>query len=146
MFTWMDLEADPAGAEIPRAFRPGQRRHAGGRLRPQGAAAQSDRTGNWPRSSARGNLWTRPFTTWSWWAPDRPGWRRRSTGPRRGCNTLVLERLAPGGQAGSSMRIENYLGFPMGLTGSELAERAMVQANKFGASPARGRTGHAADV
>jgi len=44
----------------------------------------------------------------------------------------VLEHTAPGGQAGSSMRIENYLGFPTGLTGSELAGRAILQANKFG--------------
>jgi thioredoxin reductase len=45
---------------------------------------------------------------------------------------VVLERTAPGGQAGRSMRIENYLGFPTGITGGELAERAYVQANKFG--------------
>lgn len=50
-----------------------------------------------------------------------------------GLCTAVLERAAPGGQAGRSMRIENYLGFPTGITGSELAERAVVQANKFGA-------------
>jgi thioredoxin reductase (NADPH) len=50
-----------------------------------------------------------------------------------GLNTLVLERWGPGGQAGRSMRIENYLGFPTGVTGSELAERAVVQAGKFGA-------------
>ena len=49
-----------------------------------------------------------------------------------GLNTAVLERMAPGGQASRSMRIENYLGFPTGITGSELAERAVVQANKFG--------------
>jgi thioredoxin reductase (NADPH) len=54
-------------------------------------------------------------------------------GASEGLRTVVLERLAPGGQAGSSMRIENYLGFPMGLTGSELADRAVLQANKFGA-------------
>ena len=46
---------------------------------------------------------------------------------------MVLERTGPGGQAGRSMRIENYLGFPTGITGSELAERAVLQANKFGA-------------
>ena len=46
---------------------------------------------------------------------------------------MVLERTGPGGQAGRSMRIENYLGFPTGITGGELAERAVVQANKFGA-------------
>src|SRR5262249_36060341 len=45
----------------------------------------------------------------------------------------VLERSGPGGQAGRSMRIENYLGFPTGITGGELAERAVLQANKFGA-------------
>ena len=50
-----------------------------------------------------------------------------------GLNTVVLERSGPGGQAGRSMRIENYLGFPTGITGSELAERAVVQAGKFGA-------------
>jgi thioredoxin reductase (NADPH) len=50
-----------------------------------------------------------------------------------GLRTIVLEQTAPGGQAGSSMRIENYLGFPTGLTGSELANRAVLQANKFGA-------------
>jgi thioredoxin reductase (NADPH) len=50
-----------------------------------------------------------------------------------GLGTLVLERFAPGGQAGASARIENYLGFPTGLTGAELARRATLQARKFGA-------------
>src|SRR5438132_4897656 len=54
-------------------------------------------------------------------------------GASEGLRTVVLERLAPGGQAGSSMRIENYLGFPTGVTGSELADRAVLQVNKFGA-------------
>jgi thioredoxin reductase (NADPH) len=54
-------------------------------------------------------------------------------GASEGLRTLVLERYGPGGQAGRSMRIENYLGFPTGITGGELADRAVVQANKFGA-------------
>lgn len=54
-------------------------------------------------------------------------------GASEGLSTVVLERTAPGGQAGSSMRIENYLGFPTGITGSELADRAVLQADKFGA-------------
>jgi thioredoxin reductase (NADPH) len=54
-------------------------------------------------------------------------------GASEGLRTVVLERVAPGGQAGRSMRIENYLGFPTGVTGAELAERAILQANKFGA-------------
>jgi thioredoxin reductase (NADPH) len=54
-------------------------------------------------------------------------------GGSEGLTTMVLERTGPGGQAGRSMRIENYLGFPTGITGNELAERAVMQALKFGA-------------
>ncbi len=54
-------------------------------------------------------------------------------GASEGLRTLVLERTGPGGQAGRSMRIENYLGFAAGVTGMQLADRAVVQANKFGA-------------
>ncbi|MBV8553901.1 MAG: FAD-dependent oxidoreductase [Acidobacteriaceae bacterium] len=54
-------------------------------------------------------------------------------GASEGLKTAVLDCSAPGGQAGSSMRIENYLGFPTGLTGAELTDRATLQANKFGA-------------
>jgi thioredoxin reductase (NADPH) len=54
-------------------------------------------------------------------------------GASEGLNVLVVESNAPGGQAGSSSRIENYLGFPMGISGQELADRAFVQAEKFGA-------------
>ena len=50
-----------------------------------------------------------------------------------GLDVLVIETSAPGGQAGSSSRIENYLGFPTGVSGQELAARAMTQAQKFGA-------------
>jgi len=54
-------------------------------------------------------------------------------GASEGLSTLLLDRTAAGGQAGTSMRIENYLGFPTGITGSELADRAALQANRFGA-------------
>jgi thioredoxin reductase (NADPH) len=62
-----------------------------------------------------------------------------------GLTTLVIERFAPGGQAGTSARIENYLGFPTGLSGSELTQRATLQAHKFGAviSSAHGGSGFA---
>jgi thioredoxin reductase (NADPH) len=50
-----------------------------------------------------------------------------------GLDALVIEKNAPGGQAGSSSKIENYLGFPTGVSGQELAARAMAQAQKFGA-------------
>jgi thioredoxin reductase (NADPH) len=54
-------------------------------------------------------------------------------GASEGLDVLVLESNAPGGQAGSSSKIENYLGFPLGISGQELADRAYTQAQKFGA-------------
>src|SRR3954465_1838608 len=54
-------------------------------------------------------------------------------GASEGLETLLIEPEAPGGQAGSSSKIENYLGFPTGLSGQELADRAIHQARKFGA-------------
>jgi thioredoxin reductase (NADPH) len=55
-------------------------------------------------------------------------------GASEGLRTLGVEMTAPGGQAGMSSRIENYLGFPMGVSGAELTQRAIIQAEKFGAS------------
>ena len=57
-------------------------------------------------------------------------------GASEGLDTLVVESTALGGQAGSSSRIENYLGFPAGISGAELTSRAVSQARKFGARPA----------
>ena len=56
-----------------------------------------------------------------------------------GLDVLVLEGTAPGGQAGASSRIENYLGFPTGISGQDLAGRALMQTEKFGADVAIGR-------
>jgi thioredoxin reductase (NADPH) len=53
-------------------------------------------------------------------------------GASEGLHTVIIEREAPGGQAGMSSRIENYLGFPNGLSGGDLARRAVVQAQRFG--------------
>lgn len=54
-------------------------------------------------------------------------------GASEGLRTLMVEGVAPGGQAGSSSRIENYLGFPIGVSGDELGSRALTQATRFGA-------------
>ena len=61
-------------------------------------------------------------------------------GASEGLNVLVIESSGPGGQAGSSSRIENYLGFPNGISGQELTGRAFLQAEKFGAKVAVART------
>src|SRR5262249_45434632 len=57
-------------------------------------------------------------------------------GASEGLDTLMVESTALGGQAGTSRRIENYLGFPAGISGAELSSRAVSQARKFGARPA----------
>jgi len=54
-------------------------------------------------------------------------------GASDGLDTVVLDGVATGGQAGTSSRIENYLGFPEGIPGGDLADRALIQARKFGA-------------
>ncbi|MCU1339434.1 MAG: cyclic nucleotide-regulated FAD-dependent pyridine nucleotide-disulfide oxidoreductase [Bryobacterales bacterium] len=61
-------------------------------------------------------------------------------GASEGLNVLVVERTAPGGQAGASSRIENYLGFPLGISGQDLSNRAFIQAEKFGARIAIARS------
>ncbi len=53
-------------------------------------------------------------------------------GGSEGLNTILIEKRAPGGQAGTSSRIENYLGFPKGLSGADLSRRAITQATRFG--------------
>jgi thioredoxin reductase (NADPH) len=60
-------------------------------------------------------------------------------GASEGLRTLLVEHVATGGQAGTSSRIENYLGFPSGLSGDELADRARTQAERFGAEIVLGR-------
>ena len=62
-------------------------------------------------------------------------------GASEGLHTVTLDAVATGGQAGTSSRIENYLGFPAGISGAELAERATIQARKFGARDHRARRG-----
>ncbi len=61
-------------------------------------------------------------------------------GATEGLNVLVLESDSPGGQAGTSSKIENYLGFPLGISGQELTGRAITQAQKFGANIAVAKT------
>ena len=67
-------------------------------------------------------------------------------GASEGLRTVLIERTATGGQAGQSSRIENYLGFPDGVSGSQLAQRARMQAEKFGAELITARTATALEI
>ena len=85
-----------------------------------------------PRSACRRRR--RPTsTTWSSSAAARPGWARRSTARPRGCGPCWSSGRRPAGRPGSRSRIENYLGFPDGVSGAQLTDRARRQATKFGA-------------
>ena len=63
-------------------------------------------------------------------------------GASEGLSTVLIEMEAPGGQAGMSSRIENYLGFPSGLSGGDLARRAVAQARRFGVEILSPPAGH----
>ncbi len=75
---------------------------------------------------------TRPFYDLAIVGGGPAGLAAAVYGASEGLVTVMLEREAPGGQAGSSSRIENYLGFPVGLSGADLARRAVTQAKRFG--------------
>ena len=91
------------------------------------AARSGARSGSGP-SSARARR-----STSSWSAAARRGLGAAVYGASEGLDTLVIESTVLGGQAGFSRRIENYLGFPAGISGGELTTRAVTQARKFGA-------------
>ena len=67
-------------------------------------------------------------------------------GASEGLRTVLIETTATGGQAGQSSKIENYLGFPDGVSGSQLADRARRQAEKFGAELITARTATALEI
>ena len=131
-FTWLDLEADPQVNEILQRF--GLRETdtpavAWGRtLRLRNPSNRELAEAIGIRQPIEGGVYDLVVV-----GAGPAGLAAAVYGASEGLRTVVLERRAPGGQAGSSMRIENYLGFPTGITGSELTDRAVVQADKFGA-------------
>ena len=125
-FQWLDVETDPqarlllAAADAGELPGPGHRRRLGPRPRP---APVAERIGSPARGSLRYDLVVV--------GAGPSGLAAGVYGASEGLTTLV-ECNAPGGQAGTT-RIENYLGFPVGLSGADLARRASEQAIRFGA-------------
>jgi thioredoxin reductase (NADPH) len=123
-FTWQE-SAPPAGAEPPLVRLPG------------GPELQHPSRGEVLRALGVGReLASREEVDLLVVGAGPAGLAAAVYGASEGLDTLVVESTALGGQAGSSRRIENYLGFPAGITGSELTSRAVSQARKFGARPA----------
>ena len=121
-YTWRD-EAPPHGEEPPLVRLPGGRR------------VEHRRAATSCAPSASAASWRREEVDLLVVGAGPAGLAAAVYGASEGLDTLVLESTAPGGQAGPSRRIENYLGFPAGISGTELTSRAALQARKFGARP-----------
>ena len=132
MFTWMDLENDPAVAQLLQQFGVTEADT------PVVACARMLILRNPSNRELAEEIGTRRPVEKAVYdlaivGSGPAGLAAAVYGASEGLSTIVLESIAPGGQAGTSMRIENYLGFPTGITGNELADRAVLQADKFGA-------------
>jgi thioredoxin reductase (NADPH) len=134
-YQWMDVEAASSDAEIKRLIEnsPDCAAHLPEVIFPDGARL-ADAT---PAAIAeRIGLRTRPDTDFYDLVivgGGPAGLAAAVYGASEGLRTVIVERDGPGGQAGQSSRIENYLGFPAGLSGADLTRRAVAQARRFGA-------------
>jgi thioredoxin reductase (NADPH) len=130
-YQWIDVEQDESMSALVASS--GQGRDAAadgavpGRITPLGA----HRCASWPtRSVCRQSR--RPFYDLIVVGAGPAGLANALYGASEGLQVLLVEQNAPGGQAGTSSMIENYLGFPAGVTGADLAQRAAAQARRFG--------------
>lgn len=132
-FTWLDLETDPAVKELLHQFRLTEADTpvvaAGNKLLLRNPSTRELAEALGIRRPLEQTVYDMVIV-----GGGPAGLAAAVYGASEGLSTVVLEQSAPGGQSASSMRIENYLGFPTGITGADLAERAVLQANKFGAN------------
>jgi len=132
-YTWLDLEDDPHADELLRTFGVG----------PEQTPIVIGRDGKWVSNPSLAKLAGYMGLKVAVRADDVYDLVVVGAGPAglaasvyassEGLRTLTFEAVAPGGQAGTSSRIENYLGFPTGISGADLARNALLQAQKFGA-------------
>ncbi|HTE20841.1 MAG TPA: FAD-dependent oxidoreductase, partial [Armatimonadota bacterium] len=130
-YQWMDLETDPearrlvdgAGSECP---------HLPVVLFPDGTRLDEPTNLQIAERIGLATRAEKPFYDFIIIGGGPAGLAAAVYGASEGLRTVLIEREAPGGQAGTSSRIENYLGFPAGLSGADLARRAVAQARRFG--------------
>jgi thioredoxin reductase (NADPH) len=131
-YRWLDLETDDAARRLAERLEPGASHLPlvvfpdGGHLAEPTLAALAAGIGLQTRAE-------QPFYDLLVVGGGPAGLAAAVYGASEGLRTALIEREAPGGQAGTSSRIENYLGFPAGLSGGDLARRAVAQARRFGA-------------
>ena len=130
-YRWLDVEADPEAQRVIEAEgAEGSRLPLlifgdGTRLEAPSLREVADKVGLQTQAA-------RPFYDLVIVGGGPAGLAAAVYGASEGLHTVLVERAAPGGQAGMSSRIENYLGFPVGLSGADLARRAVAQAARFG--------------
>jgi thioredoxin reductase (NADPH) len=131
-YQWLDVERDPAARDLVERLAGDLRRLPvvlfpdGGHLVSPSPLELASRVGLATRAGA-------PFYDLVIVGGGPAGLANAVYGASEGLSTLLVEQSAPGGQAGTSARIENYLGFPSGVSGADLAQRAVAQARRFGA-------------
>jgi thioredoxin reductase (NADPH) len=133
-FLWLDVESDPRARELLLATGAPAARDQLPLVVTASGTVLEDPTN--AQLAAEIGLLTRaglPFYDLTIIGAGPAGLAAAVYGASEGLRTVLVERRAPGGQAGQSSRIENYLGFPTGVSGSELARRALTQARRFGA-------------
>ncbi len=130
-YRWIDVESDPEAQKViaaegaERARMPLLIFADGTRIEAPSIQEVADRIGLQTQA-------TRPFYDLIIVGGGPAGLAAAVYGASEGLRTILIEREAPGGQAGMSSRIENYLGFPVGLSGADLTRRAVAQATRFG--------------
>jgi thioredoxin reductase (NADPH) len=133
-FLWLDVESDPRAREILLAS---SATATGDRLpvivTATGAVLQDPTNAELAAEIGLATRAERAFYDLTIVGAGPAGLAAAVYGASEGLRTVLVERQAPGGQAGQSSRIENYLGFPAGVSGSELARRAITQARRLGA-------------
>lgn len=131
-YQWLDIEKDSAARELVDSINQGQ-----GRLPliffPDGAVLVDPDTRTLAEKVGLRTQATQPFYELIIIGGGPAGLAAAVYGASEGIHTALIEKEAPGGQAGTSSRIENYLGFPKGLSGADLARRATAQAKRLGA-------------
>ena len=140
-YAYLDLDPDPDVQGLLDRFHVAIERRAGADLprRRRSCRIRATRRSRSASASTRRSS-ARTSATWSSSAPDRPGLAAAVYGASEGLDVLVVEASAPGGQAGASSKIENYLGFPLGISGQELAG-ARLRAGAEVRRPDRHRAG-----
>ncbi|OLP15763.1 fused response regulator/thioredoxin-disulfide reductase [Leptolyngbya sp. 'hensonii'] len=131
-YQWLDIELDPEAAQLVECAGIEGRQQLPLVLFPDGSCLVQPSNLAIAEKIGLQTQADRPFYDLAIIGGGPAGLAAAVYGASEGLTTVMIEREAPGGQAGSSSRIENYLGFPVGLSGADLARRAVTQARRFG--------------